>query len=304
MWMEHTLIYFKLLLLNTALLVLFPLLLAQGLWVRRRTLRLPEPDGERLFESPTFCEKSGVNVLVLGDSAAAGVGATHQQHALSGLLYSALSNVGSARVVLQAKTGYTSEDVLNMLQNASVEKFNVALISVGVNDVTHFTSLRRWQQQCQQIQALLAGKFQCNLIIFSELPPIHLFPAIVQPLRWVLGQRAKLFNQALQEVVRLHNTKGECSSVFLPLDIMYNPKNNDADVVVDAGANTHTNINANTQVNTESAKSPRSEIVTRFQDMKDSGFMATDGFHPSSKAYSLWVDRIMVVLNKQTWIKS
>jgi lysophospholipase L1-like esterase len=298
------LIYFKLLLLNTALLVLFPLLLAQGLWVRRRTLRLPEPDGERLFESPTFCEKSGVNVLVLGDSAAAGVGVTHQQHALSGLLYSALSNVGSARVVLLAKTGYTSEDVLNMLQNASVEKFNVALISVGVNDVTHFTSLRRWQQQCQQIQALLARKFQCNLIIFSELPPIHLFPAIVQPLRWVLGQRAKLFNQALQDVVCSQNAKGEASSVFLPLDIMYNPKNNDADVVVDAGANTHTNINANTQVNTESAKSPRSEIVTRFQDMKDSGFMATDGFHPSSKAYSLWVDRIMVVLNKQTWIKS
>jgi lysophospholipase L1-like esterase len=292
MWMEHTLIYFKLLLLNTALLVLFPLLLAQGLWVRRRTLRLPEPDGERLFESPSFCKEDGVNVFVLGDSAAAGVGATHQQHALSGLLYSALSNVGSARVVLQAKTGYTSEDVLNMLQNASVEKFNVALISVGVNDVTHFTSLRRWQQQCQQIQALLARKFQCNLIIFSELPPIHLFPAIVQPLRWVLGQRAKLFNQALQDVVRLQNEKGECSSVFLPLDIMHNPKNNDAEG------------DANTQVNTERAESTPSEIVTRFQDMKDSGFMATDGFHPSSKAYSLWVDRIMVVLNKQTWIKS
>ena len=285
-------IYFKLLLLNTALLVLFPLLLAQGLWVRRRTLRLPEPDGERLFESPSFCKEDGVNVFVLGDSAAAGVGATHQQHALSGLLYSALSNVGSARVVLQAKTGYTSEDVLNMLQNASVEKFNVALISVGVNDVTHFTSLRRWQQQCQQIQALLARKFQCNLIIFSELPPIHLFPAIVQPLRWVLGQRAKLFNQALQDVVRLQNEKGECSSVFLPLDIMHNPKNNDAEG------------DANTQVNTERAESTPSEIVTRFQDMKDSGFMATDGFHPSSKAYSLWVDRIMVVLNKQTWIKS
>jgi lysophospholipase L1-like esterase len=290
--MEHTLIYFKLLLLNTALLVLFPLLLAQGLWVRRRTLRLPEPDGERLFESPSFCKEDGVNVFVLGDSAAAGVGATHQQHALSGLLYSALSNVGSARVVLQAKTGYTSEDVLNMLQNASVEKFNVALISVGVNDVTHFTSLRRWQQQCQQIQALLARKFQCNLIIFSELPPIHLFPAIVQPLRWVLGQRAKLFNQALQDVVRLQNEKGECSSVFLPLDIMHNPKNNDVEG------------DANTQVNTERAESTPSEIVTRFQDMKDSGFMATDGFHPSSKAYSLWVDRIMVVLNKQTWIKS
>ena len=285
-------IYFKLLLLNTALLVLFPLLLAQGLWVRRRTLRLPEPDGERLFESPSFCKEDGVNVFVLGDSAAAGVGATHQQHALSGLLYSALSNVGSARVVLQAKTGYTSEDVLNMLQNASVEKFNVALISVGVNDVTHFTSLRRWQQQCQQIQALLARKFQCNLIIFSELPPIHLFPAIVQPLRWVLGQRAKLFNQALQDVVRLQNEKGECSSVFLPLDIMHNPKNNDVEG------------DANTQVNTERAESTPSEIVTRFQDMKDSGFMATDGFHPSSKAYSLWVDRIMVVLNKQTWIKS
>ena len=298
--MEHTLIYFKLLLLNTALLVLFPLLLVQGLWVRRRTLRLPEPDGERLFESPSFYTEDGVNVLVLGDSAAAGVGATHQQHALSGLLYSALSNVGSARVVLQAKTGYTSEDVLNMLQTAAAEKFNVALISVGVNDVTHFTSLRRWQQQCQQIQVLLARKFQCDLVIFSELPPIHLFPAIVQPLRWVLGQRAKLFNQALQDVVRLQNAKGECCSVFLPLDILHNPKNHDDNTVDDLFGI----ADANTQVKIERKKSTPSEIVMRFQDIKDSGFMATDGFHPSSKAYSLWVDRIMVVLSKQTWIKS
>lgn len=267
-------------------------------------MRLPEPDGERLFESPAFGQEGGINVIVLGDSAAAGVGATHQQHALSGLLYSALSNIGSARVVLKAKTGYTSEDVLNMLQTAAAEKFNVALISVGVNDVTHFTSLRRWQQQCQQIQALLARKFQCNLIIFSELPPIHLFPAIVQPLRWVLGLRAKLFNQALQNVVRLHNEMDECSSVFLPLDVMHNSKNNDADAVDDVFGNADGNINANIQVNTERAKSTPSEIVTRFQDMKDSGFMATDGFHPSSKAYSLWVDRIMVVLNKRTWIKS
>ena len=65
---------------------LAPVIIAQGLYVRRVTPRLPEPEGER----------SGVNgagpplsLLILGDSAAAGVGVATQDQALSGQLVSA-----------------------------------------------------------------------------------------------------------------------------------------------------------------------------------------------------------------------
>lgn len=266
-----TLIYFKLLLLNLVLLLLFPLLLVQGMWVRKRTVRLPEPDGERTFENSGFTMDQGLNVIVLGDSAAAGVGAKNQKHALSGLLFSSLSKRRNARLVVKAKTGYTSHDVLHMLNDAPAEQFDIALISVGVNDVTHFTSMGRWRRQCKAIQTLLATKFQCRLVIFSELPPLHLFPAIVQPLRWLLGQRAILFNLALQQTVTLSKRYANSNSVFLPLDIMYREPNLDVE----------------------------SGYKMRFQDMKASGFMATDGFHPSSKAYGLWVERAMAVLHEQ-----
>jgi hypothetical protein len=62
-------------------LALGPLLLAQGLYVRRKTPLLPEPPGARSGFAGTG---RLLRVLILGDSAAAGVGAASQLSALSG----------------------------------------------------------------------------------------------------------------------------------------------------------------------------------------------------------------------------
>ena len=59
-------------------LLLGPLLLYQGFRVRRNILLLPEPPGER---TGTAGDGPPLRLLVTGDSAAAGVGAAHQQSA-------------------------------------------------------------------------------------------------------------------------------------------------------------------------------------------------------------------------------
>ena len=178
---------------------LAPLLIAQGLYVRHVTPRLPEPPGER-------CGIKGagpsLSLLILGDSAAAGVGVSTQSHALSGQLVSALASDFRVAWKLIAKTGHKAEDVLSALEMASPEKFDVVVTSIGVNDVTHATSRRKWIDQQSRIIELLQSKFQAQRIILSSLPPMHLFPALPQPLRWFLGMKAKRLNDSLMNIVQ------------------------------------------------------------------------------------------------------
>ncbi|APD86524.1 hypothetical protein BM527_10730 [Alteromonas sp. Mex14] len=238
-------IYFKVLWLNAAIVLLLPIVFLQALWVRRRTAVLPEPSGDRVLCSINEKEAPKINVLVIGDSAAAGVGAATQEGALSGLIYSSLSQHGPTRVLLHAKTGYKSEDVLRLLQELPKQHFSTTLISIGVNDVTKFVSLKRWQHNISAIESLLSQKFGCQNILFTALPPIHAFPALPQPLRSLLGFRALLLNKVMEE--RIANCP-----------------------------------------NSEVLHITALKLGGSAKEVKESGLMAEDGFHPSSKGYDIW----------------
>ncbi|MRR16733.1 MAG: SGNH/GDSL hydrolase family protein [Deltaproteobacteria bacterium] len=176
---------------------LVPLIIAQGLYVRRITPRLPEPKGSR-----SGLDGSGpsIRLLILGDSAAAGVGVSTQKEALSGQLISALGSDFRVSWTLIAQTGHTAETVAAMLETAPTEAFDVVVTSIGVNDVTHGTMARQWIIRQRRIIDLLQSKFHARHIFLSSLPPMHLFPALPSPLRWYLGMRAKRFNELLMEI--------------------------------------------------------------------------------------------------------
>lgn len=178
-----------------AAIALAPFLIMQGLYVRQVTPKLPEPSGKR-----SGVDGSGplLRLLILGDSAAAGVGVSTQNQALSGQLVNALGAEFRVSWKLIAKTGHKAKDVLAELAVASPESFDIVVTSIGVNDVTHGTSTERWINQQGQIVELLQSKFQSRYIILSCVPPMHLFPALPQPLRFYLGSRAKQFNNALK----------------------------------------------------------------------------------------------------------
>jgi len=67
--------------------LMMPVLLAQAFLVQRKTPRLPEPPGDR---SGIFGAGRDLRLLIIGDSAASGVGAGCQRQALSGQLVSFL----------------------------------------------------------------------------------------------------------------------------------------------------------------------------------------------------------------------
>lgn len=194
-----------------AKILLGPLLLMQGLYTRRVTLRLPEAEGERLGEAGSG---DVLRLLIVGDSAAAGVGAVTQGEALSGQLVERLADNYRVSWKLWARSGLDSQGLLDLLEQYAPEPFDVALLSIGVNDITSSLTLDQWLARQQRLIALLCDKFAVRQIVLSPLPPMHLFPALPQPLRWFLGCRARRFNAHLAD---LATRVDQCTMLSTPL---------------------------------------------------------------------------------------
>ena len=143
---------------------LAPVIVPQGIWTNLRVPTLPEPPGER-----EGCTGDGpaLRLLVIGDSAAAGVGVSHQDEALLGQLVSRLAGRYQVDFSLHAKTGYTTADILRRLHEIESRDYDVALTSLGVNDVLALTSRSTWLQRGTRRNR--AARPRCR----SREPPIQ-----------------------------------------------------------------------------------------------------------------------------------
>ena len=171
-----------------------PLLYLQGQRVRRTVPVWPEPPGER---EGTAGSGPPLKVLIVGDSAAAGVGTEHQDEALLGNLVAALQHDYRITWNVQATSGHKTADALERLGRLPAQNFDVAVTSLGVNDALSLVSIRLWRQRQALLRSLLRQKFSVSTLVVSGLPPVHGFPALPQPLRWHAGGRASAFDRVL-----------------------------------------------------------------------------------------------------------
>lgn len=171
-----------------------PILLAQGAYTRRVTPILPEPPGERAGE---VGQGPPLRLLLIGDSAGAGVGAPSQAAALAGQVVAGLAATRTVRWRLIARTGATTAGTLAHLAKTAPEPWDVVVTSLGVNDVVGGVAVGAWRNQQARLVAALRERFGARRILLTAVPPMHLFPALPQPLRWYLGAQARRYNQAL-----------------------------------------------------------------------------------------------------------
>lgn len=196
---------------QTASLSLGPVLALQGLYVRRVTPRLPEPPGPR---GGTSGVGPDLRLLLVGDSAVAGVGAPSQDEALSGRLANDLSRSFRLSWTLVARTGATTQGTRHHLLRLAEERFDVAVLSLGGNDVTARRPVHEWLAEMEKLLRVLRVRFRVRLILVSGLPPMHAFPGLPQPLRWYLGATARRFDGALARWVC---TQADCEHVPIAL---------------------------------------------------------------------------------------
>lgn len=194
-----------------------PILLLQGIYVRRTTPKLPEANGAR---SGVRGNGPVLRLLIAGDSAAAGVGVDWQQDALSGQLIEALASRHEVHWRLIAKSGATTESLMALLNSSDNEPFDFTVVSIGVNDVTKGIPVHDWIEQLHRLQALLTQRFGVGQVFFTSIPPMHRFPALPQPLRWYLGRGAKKFNARLRDW-SANEAQATMVKVDFPLDSQY-----------------------------------------------------------------------------------
>lgn len=177
-------------------LLLGPLLLLQGKWVRKRTPKLPEPI---IKTSGVVGQGKPLSLLLLGDSSAAGVGAETAEQSLMGQLLVHLSQNHQVSYQMMAKTGRTTANMISKLQHEPPQHFDVVITALGVNDVTSQVPVNTWLQQQQHLIGLIDELFNPQKIIKSGLPPMREFPALPWPLNAYMGQSADKFDVALKE---------------------------------------------------------------------------------------------------------
>ncbi|MFH7408341.1 SGNH/GDSL hydrolase family protein [Acinetobacter variabilis] len=185
-------------LLKAATIALIPALIIQGNRVKKNTIKLPEPEGPR--EGQTGTGKK-LSLLIVGDSAAAGVGVDHQDDALLGAILNELKNDFEIEWKLQAKTGDTTSKVIRTLDQIEAKSYDVVVTSVGVNDVTKLMPADVWIKKQKQFYSKIQQKFNPKLVIAAGVPPMNMFPALPNPLAWLFGQYAKHMNQQLEKFV-------------------------------------------------------------------------------------------------------
>lgn len=194
---------------------LAPILLWQGLRLRKTALILPEADGPR---HGTLGQGPDLRLLIVGDSSAAGVGVADQSQALAGQVTALLAQEFNLKWTLIARTGATTASTLETLQSTPPDTYDVALLALGVNDVTRGVTQRRFLKQQAALRDLLRSRFGTSHIIVTAVPPVGQFPALSPLLKWILGAQAARFDAALEHAVR---AQPECR--YLRFDIPMEP---------------------------------------------------------------------------------
>jgi lysophospholipase L1-like esterase len=213
----------------TAKLMLSPVLVAQAALTRSRAPHLPEPEGPRsgVAQPPAAAAKKGsrkiavtqLHLLVVGDSSAAGVGVAHQTQALALQLAQCVADQTGAQVHWQllAQSGLTTAQAGDMLQAATHTAAELVVVLTGVNDVVDQVPSSLALQAREALANRLRNAKGVQHVVFAPLPPVHQFPALPQPLRWVAGADAQRHNKALAQWV-LTRDDVSCVDMSMPLN--------------------------------------------------------------------------------------
>ncbi len=171
---------------------------------------LDEFDVTSLNESfePAGDATRSVRVLWLGDSTAAGVGASSPRQAVSagvGRIIAADRNVTiDVRVI--AKSGARVGDVAaDQVARVRELRPDVVVISVGANDTIHLTSVATFRRQYRSVlDELTRAGVAASRVVVIGVPDMGAPPRLRQPLRAIVGLRGERLDRESRNLARDH----------------------------------------------------------------------------------------------------
>jgi len=183
---------------------LSPILVLQGLYVRRVTPRLPQPEGPN--QGLVAGNMLPLHLLLIGESTVAGIGVAEISEGLSARAGYHLARLSKRQVnwVGVGENGVRISSLLARIKKQNTRKSDFAIVAFGVNDTTGLTSLRHWRNAVTTLATVLGASDGVH-VVFSAVPPMEKFTALPQPLRFLAGVRAAMLDHALREAVDQSN---------------------------------------------------------------------------------------------------
>lgn len=181
------------------------LVLAQQAAVARRRIGKPlgeeSPHADRIWRSALDGEP--IDLLVLGDSIAAGLGAQHRKETLGGRL--AKSTARRMRRPVRLRTGAVvgaeSPDLPGQLDALPAEyRPHVVVIVVGGNDVTHRLPVALSAQHLHEVIRRLRARGA--EIVVGTCPDLGALRAVPQPLRRIASSLSRRLAEIQEETAR------------------------------------------------------------------------------------------------------
>jgi lysophospholipase L1-like esterase len=179
-----------------------PLAAPQGLLLRRYAPRFPAAAGA---DHGVVGSGPPMRLLALGDSVIAGVGAEVTEAALPARFAAELAARLQRTVYWRAlgKVGATASCVQHcLLPQLGTGDIDLVLLSVGINDVTGVRTRAAFRRDLLGVLRALRGHSPHCRVVLAGLPPLHGFPRLPQPLRFLIGQRARSFDLIMRQVAQ------------------------------------------------------------------------------------------------------
>lgn len=147
------------------------------------------------------------SILILGESTAAGVGASHISTSISGQLNQLLDS----QYIIQniGKNGLKVSQVKRLLLNfsADIKKPSKGiLLFIGANDCFQLTSPTEFQKELSGLIGFFETELKPEWIYLADIPPVQLFPAF-SPLMKFFLKRQRSFLQEKMKFLAHHNPK-------------------------------------------------------------------------------------------------
>ena len=130
----------------------------------------------------------GRRILVLGDSTGVGIGAMAPEDSIAGLL---ASEVPDADIVNVSQSGARVDHVVKQARRCSKdgERYDLAVLHVGGNDVLHATPPKQLGESCRQLMKELS-RVADRTVWLGHLN-IGLAPLFPRPYSWVMAARSR-----------------------------------------------------------------------------------------------------------------
>lgn len=180
---------------------LAPILMVQGGRVLATTPRLEEAGGPKAGE--VHGRGTPIALLVIGESTAVGVGVDHLDDAVVGEL-ARLMAAHTGRPIQWRVIGRNGArlqwDPARVLPDV-VGEYDCAVVLLGVNDALGLTPRSMWRLEMSTLLRRVQEHTRPGgLVVLGGVPRLDTFPALPQPMRFVMGQHAQALDDVLREL--------------------------------------------------------------------------------------------------------